>query len=225
MIHGDSWKKRWEFLKIVIDILAFTGLWIFPVMHMILPKINEGFSALHIWVISLAIMGWVLFNNTWSMVCEGKQLKEFVIGDGLIPDLNISKEPLQKRSAMYPAVPTELLSTEPAGIILGKWKSKYVRIPLDKIYHYCILGGPGSGKTSTVLLDTLLSNFATKKNTFQVFAIDIKGELNQKSTYRLFFCRFKNITQYLVFFAKKLLTERFYFDMMIKHDITDVTVL
>ena len=171
-------------LKIVINVLAFTGIWIIPVLLLILPKIYVGFMVSHIYLISFTAMGWVLFNNTWSMVCEGKKLDEFCVGDGLIPDSSIKKEPLQKRSAMYPVVPQELLSSEPEGVIIGKWKSKYVRIPLSKIYHYCILGGPGSGKTSTVLLDTLLANFATKKNMFQVFAIDIKGELNEKSTYR-----------------------------------------
>lgn len=170
-------------LKIVINVLAFTGIWIIPILFLILPKIYGGFMVLHIYLISFATMGWIIFNNVWSMVCEKRELSEFVIGDGLVPDSNIKKEPLQKRNAMYPAVPPELLSIEPEGIILGKWKSKYVRIPLNKIFHYCILGGPGSGKTSTILLDTLIANFSAKKNLFQTFAIDIKGELNQKSTY------------------------------------------
>ena len=184
MVQDNSWKKLWKLLKIMTNIIAFTGIWVIPIMHVILPRIYEGFMVSHIYITSFAAMGWMLLNNIWSMVCEGKRLDEFIIGDGLAPDTNLKKEPLQKRSAMYPAVPPELLSTEPDGIILGKWRSKYVRIPFDKIYHYCILGGPGSGKTSTILLDTLLANFATKSNRFQTFAIDIKGELNQKSTYR-----------------------------------------
>ena len=184
MTRDSSWKKSWNLLETLINIIAFTGIWVVPVIQVILPQIYAGFMDLHIYLISFAAMGWILINNVWSMVCEGKRLNEFAIGDGLIPDSSISKEPLQKRSAMYPAVPTELLSVEPEGIILGKWKSKYVRIPLNKIFHYCILGGPGSGKTSTILLDTLLANFATKKGEFQTFAIDIKGELHQKSTYQ-----------------------------------------
>ena len=184
MTLDSGWKKSWKILKTLINVIAFTGIWSVPVMQIILPRIYDGFMISHIYLISFAAMGWIMINNIWSMVCEGKELSEFVIGDGLIPDSNIKKKPYQKRSAMYPAVPTELLSTEPEGIILGKWKSKYVRIPLNKVFHYCILGGPGSGKTSTILLDTLLANFATKSNRFQTFAIDIKGELNEKSTYR-----------------------------------------
>lgn len=184
MTRDSSWKKSWKLLNVLINMIAFTGIWIVPLIQVILPKINDGFMDSHIYLISFAAMGWIMINNIWSMVCEGKELSEIVIGDGLIPDSNIKKEPLQKRSAMYPVVPQELLSSEPDGIILGKWRSKYVRIPLSKVFHYCILGGPGSGKTSTILLDTLLANFATKSHKFQVFAIDIKGELNEKSTYR-----------------------------------------
>ena len=184
MTRDSSWKKSWKLLKVLINIIALTGIWVVPVIQVVLLQMIDGFMVSHIYLISFAAMGWIMINNIWSMVCEGKELSEFVIGDGLIPDSNIKKEPLQKRSAMYPVVPQELLSSEPDGIILGKWRSKYVRIPLSKVFHYCILGGPGSGKTSTILLDTLLANFATKLHKFQVFAIDIKGELNQKSTYR-----------------------------------------
>lgn len=66
---------------------------------------------------------------------------------------------------------------------MGTYKNRYVRIPLKDIYHYCILGGSGSGKTSTVLLDTLLTGFATGKNEFQTFCIDIKGQIHEKSVF------------------------------------------
>lgn len=66
---------------------------------------------------------------------------------------------------------------------MGTYKNQYVRIPTQEIYHYCVIGGSRSGKTSTVLLDTLLANFATKKNDFLTYAIDIKGELHIKSSY------------------------------------------
>ena len=86
---------------------------------------------------------------------------------------------------MYPKVPAELLSRKPEGIILGKYKNRYVRFPLKDIYHACIIGGTGSGKSSTVLLDSLLCNFASGKNAFNCFVIDIKGELHEKATYAL----------------------------------------
>lgn len=122
MIQDNSWKKLWKLLKIVANIIAFTGIWVIPIIHVILPRIYDGFMVSHIYFMSFAVMGWVLLNNAWSMICEGKSLEDFVIGDGLVPDSNIKKEPLQKRSAMYPIVPPELLSVEAEGVILGKWK-------------------------------------------------------------------------------------------------------
>jgi len=171
-------------LKTIRNLIAWTGIWIVPVLALILPRIYENIEVSQIAILSLAVLVWIMFNNLWSTVCEGKSLDEFVIGDGLIPDSRIRKESALKQQAIHPQVPGKLLSKEPEGIVLGKWRKKYVRIPLDTVYHYCIIGGPGSGKTSTVLLDTLLANFAARKQSYQTFAIDIKGELHEKSTYR-----------------------------------------
>lgn len=113
---------------------------------------------------------------------RGKQLDEIHIGDGLVPETGLKKESPQKRIAMYPKVPSSLLSKEPEGIILGKYKNQYVRVPLKDIYHYCILGGTGVGKSSGVLLNSLLANFAGGKNGFTSFSIDIKGELHEVSS-------------------------------------------
>lgn len=172
-----------QILKRIYSILAFTGLWIIPVILIVVPRAFPEVSTKQLIISSLVFVGWILFNNSWAVMCEGKPIDELDIGDGLIPDTGLKKESPQKRIAMYPKVPAELLSREPEGIILGKYKNKYVRLPLKENYHSCIVGGSGSGKTSTVLLDTLLCNFATGKNTFTCFAIDIKGELYRKSTF------------------------------------------
>ena len=65
---------------------------------------------------------------------------------------------------------------------MGTYKNRYVRVPTDTIHHYCILGGTGSGKSSTILIDSLLANFSKEHPDSLVFAIDIKGELHEKST-------------------------------------------
>lgn len=169
--------------KRIYNILAFTGLWLVPFIYMIIRQTFPMVETKTLIIISLILVAWTSFNNFWAIVCEGKQPDEIGIGDGLVPDTGLKKESAQKRVAMYPKVPPELLSKEPEGIILGKYKNRYVRIPLNDVYHYCILGGSGSGKTSTVLLDTLLANFAIGRNDFLTFCIDIKGEINQKSTY------------------------------------------
>lgn len=169
--------------KRIYNILAFTGLWLVPPIFIITKQTFPAVETKTLIIISLVITAWTSFNNFWAVACEGKQLDEIGIGDGLVPDTGLKKESAQKRVAMYPKVPPELLSKEPEGIILGKYRNRYVRILLKDVYHYCIFGGPGSGKTSTVLLDTLLANFATERNDFQTFCIDIKGEISQKSTY------------------------------------------
>ncbi|ANU46520.1 hypothetical protein ADH76_23525 [Enterocloster clostridioformis] len=172
-----------KILKRLYNILAFTGLWLVPPIYIITRLTFPAVETKTLIIICLVIIAWTSFNNFWAVACEGKQLDEIGIGDGLVPDTGLKKESAQKRVAIYPKVPPELLSKEPEGIILGKYKNRYVRIPLKDVYHYCILGGSGSGKTSTVLLDSLLANFATGRNDFATFCIDIKGEISLKSTF------------------------------------------
>ena len=172
-----------KILKRIYNILAFTGLWLVPFVNIIIHQVFSTVETKTLVKVSLILVAWTSFNNFWSVACEGKKFDEIGVGDGLVPETGLKKESAQKRVAMYPKVPPELLSKEPEGIILGKYKNRYVRIPLKDIYHYCILGGSGSGKTSTVLLDTLLANFATGRNDFTTFCVDIKGEISQKSTY------------------------------------------
>lgn len=171
-------------LNLLYRLIAITGIYFIPVIWLVTPKVFTDIESKTLMLICLAIVAWTSFNNIWSIACEGKQIDKIGIGDGLIPNTGLSKESAQKHVAMYPRVPSELLSKNPEGVILGTYKDHYVRLPKDEILHTCIIGGSGSGKTSTVLLDTLLSNFATRdKPAYQVFAIDIKGELHQKSTY------------------------------------------
>lgn len=167
----------------IYNFLGFTGLWLTPILYFITRRTFQSIESKNVFILCAVVAAWTTFNNFWSVACEGKHFSEIGIGDGLIPETGLKKESPQKRIAMYPRVPFELLSKEPEGIILGKYKNKYVRLPLSYGYHSCIIGGTGSGKTSTVLLDSLLTNFAAKNEKFNCFAIDIKGELHQKSTY------------------------------------------
>ena len=169
--------------SLIYRAIALTGLWLALPLYLIIPHILPNISSKQIMIINIALIVWVTLNNLWGLACEAKRLDEISIGDGLIPETGLQKESTQKKIATYPKVPKKYLNKEPEGVILGTYKNQYVRIPTKEIYHYCIIGGSGSGKTSTVLLDTLLANFATKKNDFLTFAIDIKGELHEKSTY------------------------------------------
>ena len=169
--------------KRIYSVFAFTGLWLVPPLYIIIHETFPAVDTKILIIVCLLLVAWTSFNNFWAVACEGKRFDDIGIGDGLVPETGLKKESPEKQAAMYPKVPPSLLSKEPEGIILGTYKNRYVRISLKDIYHYCILGGSGSGKTSTVLLDTLLANFATGKNAFQTFCIDIKGEIHEKSTY------------------------------------------
>lgn len=81
-----------------------------------------------------------------------------------------------KEKAMYPPVPKQMLYKEPTGIVLGKYKGKYVCRDINADGHVFLIGGSGSGKSSCYVIPSLLVN-----STARIFAVDIKGELSYKS--------------------------------------------
>lgn len=171
-----------KILKTIYNAISFTGLWMVPIIYVFLIREFPAMNSRNRFFICLAVMAWITFNNFWTITCEGKRFDEISIGSGMIPDTGLKKESPQKRIAMYPKVPPRYLSRKPEGVILGIYKNRYVRITAEEIYHYCILGGSGAGKSSTVLMDTLLANFFKENPDCLVFAIDIKGELHKTST-------------------------------------------
>lgn len=62
-----------------------------------------------------------------------------------------------------------------SGVVFGKSNGKYATMPESTDGHILIVGGAGSGKTAAVAIPTLMS---WKE---RVFAIDIKGELYEKT--------------------------------------------
>ena len=88
--------------------------------------------------------------------------------------------PSKKRAAMYPPIPKAMQSKKPVGIVLGKRGKFYVCniLTAPGAHHTMLIGESGCGKTSTVMLDTLICNSSSA-----VFAIDVKGELSKKGTY------------------------------------------
>ena len=83
---------------------------------------------------------------------------------------------IEKQKAMRPPVNKALLLDKPTGIVFGRYKGKYVCRDLGKDGHVFLIGGSGSGKSSCLVIPTLLANPGTR-----VFAIDIKGELSLKA--------------------------------------------
>ena len=56
----------------------------------------------------------------------------------------------------YPAVDKKLMLVKPTGIIFGKYRNRYVCKKPDEDGHVIILGGSGSGKSSTVIISMLI---------------------------------------------------------------------
>lgn len=66
-------------------------------------------------------------------------------------------------------------STNLKGVVFGRLNGKYAVMPETTDGHILVVGGAGSGKTASIAIPTLMS---WKE---RVFAIDIKGELYQKT--------------------------------------------
>jgi type IV secretion system protein VirD4 len=62
-----------------------------------------------------------------------------------------------------------------SGFFFGKRGHKYITISEDKDGHILVVGGPGTGKSSCIAIPTIITWHE------RIFAIDIKGELSQKS--------------------------------------------
>ena len=147
-------------LKIIINLI--------PQMQLYVPYTGVRL------IIDVAIFVWgmIIFKNIIDY--KFKNRRKFGRAEA-----DISSD---KRKAMYPDVPKRYLSKIPDGFTLGKCGRKYFRLPVDTndITHACIIGAPGSMKSST-LLNALIYNFNLAKEKFTVFALDVKPELAKKS--------------------------------------------
>ena len=86
----------------------------------------------------------------------------------------------KRQKAMYPPVNQALLHKIPEGIVLGResnrFKSRYICKRPDDDGHILIIGGSGSGKSSAVIIPSLMAMVPGC-----IFCLDIKGELSLKS--------------------------------------------
>ena len=173
-------------LKGISNWLRYTGLWLPPpvtvgiavIMYYCYCPIDQILSvSMCVLLLSLVISLWIWSQNS---IAKRNGLTEFP----LIPyatDQNPYYQVSYRAKALYKKPDKRLLYKEPKGIILGKSDGRYMSIQpgiTPGALHTLVLGTSGSGKTSSVLLSTLLAQHNNKEITF--LAVDVKGELLEK---------------------------------------------
>ena len=105
--------------------------------------------------------------------------------------LNQYSGPAHRSKAQNPKIPKEYKFSFPQGIVIGQTgerRNRYFCLPEKRdLTHVLVLGGSGSGKTSGVILCTLLANLSStfqgkrtkEDSSFTYMAVDIKGELHE----------------------------------------------
>lgn len=174
-------------LKGISNWLRYTGLWLPPpvtvgiagIMYYCYCPIDQILSvSMCALVLSLVISLWIWSQNS---IAKRNGLTDFP----LIP-YNTDQNPYYQISYRTQALckkPDKRLSEkEPKGIVLGKSDGRYMSIQpgiTPGATHTLVLGTSGSGKTSSVLLSTLLARHINKEK-YAFLLVDVKGELLQK---------------------------------------------
>ena len=176
----DQLKKYWDWLK-------YTGLWLPPPLTMLIGLITYYcYCPINVIIglmVCALLLGMAISLWIWSQNSIAKQngLTDYP----LIPyhtDQNPYYQVSYRTQALNKKPDKRLLCKDPQGIILGKADNKYLSI-LPGITpgatHTLVLGTSGSGKTSSVLLSTLLARHINKEK-YAFLLVDVKGELLQK---------------------------------------------
>lgn len=176
----DKLKKYWDWLK-------YTGLWLPPPLTIFVGGITYycycSTNVIIGTMVCALLLGMAISLWIWSLNRIAKQngLTDYP----LIPyhtDQNPYYQVSYRTKALSKKPDKRLLCKVPQGIVLGRVDSKYLSI-LPGITpgatHTLVLGTSGSGKTSSVLLSTLLAN-SINKDKYAFLLVDVKGELLQK---------------------------------------------
>lgn len=173
-------------LKEVNNWWRYTGLWIPPPVTFGtgIAMYYAGFPMKEVLAISFCalLLSLALSLNIWTKnkIAKGNGLQSFP----LLPlgtDQNPYYQPSYRMQSLLKVPDKRLLSRVPQGIVLGKSAGRYLTIQpgvTPGAAHTLVLGTTGSGKTSSVLLSTLLAKQI--KGAYSYILVDIKGELAQK---------------------------------------------
>lgn len=178
------------FLRVVFKIVVFTGIWISFLLIIGIDKVVNlildmrgmpemittnypNFEPVYEWVlliISLIPAIYITLRNLIRLFTQKADFSLFVAITG-------RGQKAKERKAVNPGIPKEYFSTTATGFLFGKKNGGYVVKPEDADGHILVIGGAGSGKSSCIAIPSLLSWRE------RIFAIDIKGELSQKTAH------------------------------------------
>ena len=176
--------KFWKWLNRIFA----TGIWLQPFVMAGLILFFRAVFGQRPSILSLFFLSWLPSVYVWSenqrQRAAGKT--EFGIEDTFHDRPTQYESPL-KMQAMYPKIDERFLFDAPEGVVLGKTEigtisrqTKYLCKPMEGVRytdgHALVIGGSGSGKSSAILIPTLLS-----VSHIGLFCIDIKGELWSKT--------------------------------------------
>jgi len=149
--------------------LLFTGL-IYPAILGILQTIflrGNHFPG-YIWGLAWLVCLYFFVQNMVRMISKDGSFSLLALIFG-------QRGSRRERAAMNPAAAKALTVGTPQGVIFGRRGGHYIVKPETLDGHVLTVGGAGSGKSSCLAIPTLLSWRSG------VFAIDIKGELFEKT--------------------------------------------
>lgn len=164
-------------LKILLRLVIFTGVWITYLLALLLLQLR---GYLHITpnttpYIIYDYVGLVIVSLP-AVLITTQNLVRLVTRN---PEFSILKSIRARNNKNYInksiSVKTDLLSKKPTGVIFGTQKNKFITKPENQDGHVLVIGGAGSGKSSCIAIPSLMSWQE------RIFAIDIKGELYQKT--------------------------------------------
>ena len=159
-----TFKVVWMVAK---PVLLFTGL-LYPVLLSVISAITEWQPGLFWWVIVWLLMAYTLVQSLVRLFVKDKSIKLYQVLIG-------ASQSRSERRYTNPSANTSIRLTKPSGAVFGRIKGNWICKPEEMDGHILVCGGPGSGKSAAVAIPTLL----TWKSA--IFAIDIKGELQQKT--------------------------------------------
>ena len=170
---------------IMFKVLVFTGFWI----SLLLVYVSDYF--IERWCPMLEqshpYIYWI-YNNVGGFIMllpciftTITNVVRLVKGDSSFSSVGFFSELIgksQEKKNIKPKLTNELIENTPRGVVFGRTRGGYVAKNEEKDGHVLVIGGAGSGKSSCIAIPSLV---AWKK---RIFAIDIKGELYNKTGHK-----------------------------------------